>query len=442
MQRILTSAVRAGVTAITVLACAGCSQPGPAPIRVLMITGGEGHDYETLSPRLAERLAGRGDVAVEVTGDLAGLDDARLASHDVLFFNVCTQEELGDAARRAITEHVRSGRGLVAMHGSLASFRAWPEWIDMLGGAASVHAEPGTCPVTVLDPAHAAMLGMGRRFTVTDQTYLIDRHDPNLDLLIRTTDNLKDSRGQSRGQPEPLVWTRRCGDGRVFVVALGHDKQAQCDERFISLMHNGIRWASGRLRDTEHNVLTKSERQVGFELLFNGRDLAGWTGDVRNWSVENGQLVGRAKDLSHNVFLTHQKQFGDFLMRFSVKVISGNSGVQYRSEQFPDCVVKGYQADAADEWWGCLYDEGTGRGLLAEACKEKVAQVVSFGGWNDMTVKAVGPKMTITLNGLTTVEYVEADNTRPTRGVIALQLHRGPPMEVRYRDIRIRPLTD
>jgi len=116
--------------------------------------------------------------------------------------------------------------------------------------------------------------------------------------------------------------------------------------------------------------------------------------------------------------------------------------VQIRSQQHPAYVVKGYQADAADGEWANLYDEGTGRGRLAVAPENEVNKVARIGGWNDMTVKAAGPKITVTLNGLTTVEYVEADAGRPTRGVIALQLHRGPPMEVRFRDIRIRPLDN
>ena len=50
--------------------------------------------------------------------------------------------------------------------------------------------------------------------------------------------------------------------------------------------------------------------------------------------------------------------------------------------------------------------------------------------------------MIIKLNGLTTVDFTETDASRPRSGVIALQLHAGPPMEVRFRDIRIRPLAE
>ena len=138
MQRIFTSITLAGAAAMIVLACIGCSRAGPAPIRVLMITGGEYHDYETLPPELASRLTGRGETDIEITRDLSTLNEASIAPYDVLLFNTCTQETLDEAARGAIIEHVRSGKGLVSMHASLRSFRWWPQWAEMLG-AVSCH---------------------------------------------------------------------------------------------------------------------------------------------------------------------------------------------------------------------------------------------------------------------------------------------------------------
>ena len=84
----------------------------------------------------------------------------------------------------------------------------------------------------------------------------------------------------------------------------------------------------------------------------------------------------------------------------------------------------------------------TRRHVLANGFTGKAEKVVREGGWNDVTVRAMGLKITITVNGLKTVEYAEPDPDRPREGVIALQLHRGPCMEVHYRDIRIRSLAD
>jgi hypothetical protein len=188
------------------------------------------------------------------------------------------------------------------------------------------------------------------------------------------------------------------------------------------------------------NQLTPEEYQAGFELLFNGRDLYGWNGHPRNWSVENGEIVGRASDLSHNVFITYGMTYGDFELRYQVKLLNGNSGVQFRSKEFPDYVVKGYQADIADEWYGSLYEEKLGRGVLVNGFKSKGETVVRPGDWNDMVIRAEGPRIRIWLNGLQTVDFTETDESRPKSGVIALQLHQGPPMEVRFRNIRIREI--
>jgi hypothetical protein len=78
--------------------------------------------------------------------------------------------------------------------------------------------------------------------------------------------------------------------------------------------------------------------------------------------------------------------------------------------------------------------------MLAEAAREKIARVVRPGGWNDLTVRALGPAITLTFNGVPTVAFAETDSVRSRSGAIALQLHHGPATEVRFRDIRTRPL--
>lgn len=330
------------------------------------------------------------------------------------------------------------------MHCSLWSFQSWPEWVELTGGFARGHDKYGTFGVTVLDPAEAVVLGLGNQFRITDEPYIIEKRHPKAQVLARTSEPRTDPEGRRREEPEPQVWTRTYGDGRVVSVTFGHDEKSQSDESFITLLHNAIRWSARRLPDTPHNELSASERKAGFILLFNGRDLDGWTGDLEHWTVENGELVGRTKskeDLKHNQFLIYKGEFGDFFLKYWVKLRNHNSGVQFRSQAFPEHVVKGYQADIADKWYGSLYEEKGTRGVLANGFKDKGEKVVVLDGWNEMTVRAEGPKIRITLNGVTTVEYEEKQpELQPARGVIALQLHAGPAMEVRFRDIRIQPL--
>lgn len=413
----------------------GCGNATTAPLVVFMVSDRD----EALSAGFAERLVGRGDMRIRTirNGGQAPSLDA-----NVLLLDWRAAAAPSQADRGLVAKFARPGKGIVAVGGTLLASRSCPELGEQLGGAARSRTSLQKVLLTVLDPAHATTLSLGRTLTIDDAPAVVDRCEAGNNVLIRTAGPLTMADGKATDKPVPVAWTRRAASNRVFVTSLGTDDRVLENEQFVTLVHNALRWAGGRPAPIAHNVLTTAEQQVGFELLFNGRDLSGWRGTPGLWSVENGEIVGRGADLPHNVFLIHEKEYGDFLLRFSVKLINHNSGVQFRSREFPEFVVKGYQADIADQWYGSLYEEGLGRGVLANGFKDKGEKVACIDGWNDMTVKAVGPKITITLNGLTTVEFTEADATRPAKGIIALQLHKGPPMEVRFRDIRIRPLAD
>ncbi len=177
-----------------------------------------------------------------------------------------------------------------------------------------------------------------------------------------------------------------------------------------------------------------------FQPLFNGRDLSGWDGDPRLWRVEDGQIVGSTEGvtLEANSFLIHEQDFGDFHLKLEVKLRNHNSGIQFRSETLPGWVVRGLQADMAENnWWGSIYDEKGGRGVLVNGWKDKAETVVRRGDWNDYEVYCKGDLIQLHVNGLLTAELRDATRLK---GVIALQLHRGPPMEVRFRNIRIKTL--
>lgn len=432
-----------GILALA-LGSALCPAAESQPIRVLMIANGEYHDYKTLPPLLATHLSADGSVKVDIVDDVRKLDPARLQQIDVLLFNTCDQTDVPPPVREAILDFVGEGKGLVSMHCSLWSYQKWPEWAALLGGFAPGHDKFRQYEVNVLDPAHPVMKGLGRSFEITDEPYYVDKRDPADDVLGRTHDILQGPDGKKREGPEPHVWTKTYKKGRVFVTTFGHDAKSQDDEHFLSLLRNGILWAAHKLPETPHNVLSDEEKQAGFKLLFNGKDLEGWLPDPAHWSVEDGVIVGRTKgkgDLKHNQFLILKDQYGDFVLKFSIKLRNHNSGVQIRSKALPEFVVTGYQPDAADKWFGSLYEE-KGRGVLVEGWKNKGEKIATVDGWNDFVVRAEGPRITITLNGVKTAEYEERDANQPTKGVIALQIHAGPAMEVRFRDMKIQPLGE
>jgi len=179
-------------------------------------------------------------------------------------------------------------------------------------------------------------------------------------------------------------------------------------------------------------------QEQGFQPLFDGQTLNGWEGDPRLWSVEGGELVGSTEGvtLEKNTFLIHKDEYGDFHLKLQVKLRNHNSGIQFRSTSLPGWVVHGLQADMAEgNWWGSIYDEKGTRGVIVNGWAGKAETVVKPGEWNDYEVYCKDDLIQIRVNGLLTSELRDRSKAK---GVIALQLHQGPPMEVRFRDIRIR----
>jgi hypothetical protein len=177
-----------------------------------------------------------------------------------------------------------------------------------------------------------------------------------------------------------------------------------------------------------------------FKPLFNGKDLDGWvTPDNKAlFSVEEGVIVGRTDGkLTKNEFLVTERPYGDFILKAKVKIRNGNSGIQFRSKRKPDGVVSGPQADVADGYWGLLYEE-RGRGLLERYNERKAKALVKKGNWNDFVIEAKGNHVTIDLNGTRVID--RDDPVFDKTGIIALQVHVGPAMEVRYKDLEIKSL--
>lgn len=223
--------------------------------------------------------------------------------------------------------------------------------------------------------------------------------------------------------------------------------------------------------------LAAQQVEEGFTSLFNGKDLSGWEGDSRFWRVEDGAIIGETAEdnkAPHNTFLIHSDEsYGDFELRFSYQVKNFNSGVQYRSQVHDDYVVSGYQADFEDRWHdggvdkfsGMFFDE-KGRmfmGQRGEAVivknapegedKPRIEKVGSVGDaaelesaihrddWNEYVIIARGFQFTHIINGrVMAIGWDEDTENRQASGVFAFQLHSGPPMQIKVKDIRVRRL--
>jgi hypothetical protein len=178
--------------------------------------------------------------------------------------------------------------------------------------------------------------------------------------------------------------------------------------------------------------------------FFNGKNLDGWEGLTKYWSVKDGALVGYTpEDPGYNTFLCSKKKYKDFELKFKVRLKDGvgNSGVQIRSKiiNMEQYAVGGPQCDIGAGYWGSLYGEHFG-GMMKQSPKELVEKAVKPKEFNDYYIKCVGKHVTIKVNDETMVD--DDFEKMPEEGIIAWQLHAGfKSMEVTFKDIQFKDLS-
>ena len=180
--------------------------------------------------------------------------------------------------------------------------------------------------------------------------------------------------------------------------------------------------------------------------LFDGKTFNGWEGNLSAFRIEDGAIVGGSlkQKVERNEFLCTTKEYGDFELRVTFKLLGEgvNAGIQFRTKRIPNHhEVSGYQADMGEGYWGALYDESRRNKILAAPEKEAVAKIVKLNDWNEYVIRAEGKHIQQWLNGTKTVDYTETDDTVATTGVIALQIHGGPPSEAWYKNIAIKEIN-
>ena len=177
--------------------------------------------------------------------------------------------------------------------------------------------------------------------------------------------------------------------------------------------------------------------------LFDGKTFNGWEGDLKIFRIEDGAIVAGTLDnkIARNEFLCTTRTYGNFELRLKVKLLGGdnaNAGIQFRTTRIPNHhEVIGYQADMGVGWWGALYDESRRNKVLKGPDQAKMKEVVKAGDWNDYVIRAEGRRIQLWINGFQTVDYTEEDPAIDATGVIAVQIHSGPPSQAWYKDIML-----
>ena len=181
--------------------------------------------------------------------------------------------------------------------------------------------------------------------------------------------------------------------------------------------------------------------ECGAQKLFNGKDLSGWkVYGTEKWYVDNnGELVCESGPDKQYGYLATEKEFKDFELTLEFKQESnGNSGVFFHSS-IEGTKITGWQAEVAplNHNTGGIY-ESYGRGWLIKPVPEK-EKVLKEGDWNKMKVRVVGDEVTTWLNGEQMITLKD-EKIGATQGKIALQIHDGGGVKVRWRNLAIKEI--
>ena len=174
--------------------------------------------------------------------------------------------------------------------------------------------------------------------------------------------------------------------------------------------------------------------------LFNGKNLDGWViYGTEKWYVENSELVCESGPDKQYGYLGTEKNFDDFILTLQfMQENNGNSGVFFRST-VDGTKVRGWQAEVAPPGFhsGGIY-ESYGRGWLIKPDSSKDS-VVKMGKWNDMKIKVFGDEVITWINNN---EMIKINDSIIGKGVggIALQIHDGGGIKVRWKNIKIKKL--
>jgi uncharacterized protein len=263
-------------------------------IRVLILTGQNNHDWRSTTPVLRNMLLNTGRFDVRVNEEPTGMTSETLAIYDVVVLNY-NGPRWGHTAEEALEDFVRSGKGLVGLHGANWAFSGlvvlgdnsvptvimeppWPAYKKMIGGVwsdqppASGHAPRHKFVVKIVDPNSPITAGLPKMFEADDELYHNMHMVPGVHVLATAYDDpanksktpARASAGKKTqaatgsgkspnwphldnnptGKDEPMLWTIRYGRGRTFFTTLGHDVKAMDMPGFSTTFARGVEWAA------------------------------------------------------------------------------------------------------------------------------------------------------------------------------------------------------
>lgn len=206
-----------------------------------------------------------------------------------------------------------------------------------------------------------------------------------------------------------------------------------------------------------------AQDEPGFVRIFNGKDLSGWDGDPKVWSVKDGAICcASPEDGQRNWLVWQGGEPADFELRLRFRFSAGNSGVQVRSKEIEKRMVQGYQVEVAAKdkmgLWHHSIAPAKHRSHLATAGQkviispdgektitplgdpEEIQAAFKDNDWNDLTVIARGTRLIQKINGVLFADLTDEEKEYSSRsGVLAFQDH-GRGTVVQFKDVRLKHL--
>jgi len=478
MRRRIASAQRSGYRARMFAACllsvcaVAVAPQQPEPLRALLVSGANNHDWRWTSPEIERALEETGRFAVEITyepeRDLVGVAAKHAAGELDLLVLDYNGERWGEAAENDFVAAVRAGCGVAVLHAADNAFPGWADYERMVGllwREGTGHGRFHPFDVHVVDHHHPITAGMQDLRMHPDELYhrLVWAEGADHRVLLSAFSAPK---AGGTGRYEPMATAGTFGDGRVFHTPLGHTWQNNVpsraswhDPQLRRLVARGCEWAATgavTLSPRPLNHLSEDEAREGFVKLFDGHTIREWTGFRQEQVPANGWVVRDAAIVctSGGGDLVSRATFGDFDFRFSFRIAAkGNSGVMWHvTDDNAQTYFSGPEYQILDDdalrpspkhGVGALYD------LLP--AQQQVARPA--GSWNEGRIVVQDGRLRHWLNGALVVDcacrgeewdrMVQASKfkdwpfNQAATGRLALQDHGA---EVAFRDLRVRRL--
>lgn len=349
---------------------------------------------------------------------------------------------------------------------------------DTQAGRGGSHGRRHPFEVIVRDISHPITRGIPASWMQAEDELYAELRGPASKMQVLATAFSSQATGGT-GEHEPILMAIEFGEGRVFHTTLGHDVTSMSGTAFQITLQRGAEWAAtgdvtqpavtAALMSSQEAItrnplelepiaavdpqqvdLTKMPDIASdqFVSIFNGQDLSGWSqkNGLATYEVSEGAIVGRTAKNSPNSFLCTERNYADFELTFEVKLQAGlNSGVQIRSkslDEYDNGRVHGPQVEieTSPGTSGYIYGESSGRGWLSP--HQPATEAFKNDAWNRYVVRAVGPRIQTWINGQPIADLYDPASFQ--EGFIGLQVHGvgdSGPFEVRWRDLRIREIT-